>query len=283
MTTQPLLRPDDADVVRAELRALRGDLGVPLVFGGQVTEGTLLISELLGARGAGLRGLHVPTGSGLGGRVIAEQRPALVTDYVLERTITHQFDRPVVAEGIRSIVAAPVVVGGRARAVLYAAVRTDQPLGIRAIDVIMHAGRRLTAEFTVRDEVDRRLRLLASVPAPPATGAAAGLEELRAVHAEIRDLAARVQDAEVGARLRSLSDRLGHLGGRPAAGGVALTARETDVLAQIALGCTNAETAGRLALEPETVKSYLRNAMRKLGAHTRHEAVVQARRRGLLP
>ncbi|NEC73664.1 helix-turn-helix transcriptional regulator, partial [Streptomyces rochei] len=34
---------------------------------------------------------------------------------------------------------------------------------------------------------------------------------------------------------------------------------------------------------PETVKGYLRSAMRKLGARTRGAAVVAARRAGLLP
>jgi len=63
----------------------------------------------------------------------------------------------------------------------------------------------------------------------------------------------------------------------------ALAPRELDVLAQVALGCTNSETAQRLSLRPETVKSYLRSAMTKLGARTRHEAVVRARRLGFLP
>jgi DNA-binding CsgD family transcriptional regulator len=62
-----------------------------------------------------------------------------------------------------------------------------------------------------------------------------------------------------------------------------LTARELDVLAQVALGCTNGEVARRLSLRPETVKSYLRSASGKLGSRTRHEAVSRARSRGLLP
>jgi DNA-binding CsgD family transcriptional regulator len=63
----------------------------------------------------------------------------------------------------------------------------------------------------------------------------------------------------------------------------ALSPREIDVLAQVALGATNAEAATRLSVRAETVKSYLRSAMSKLGAHSRHEAVVLARRAGLLP
>lgn len=63
----------------------------------------------------------------------------------------------------------------------------------------------------------------------------------------------------------------------------ALTARELDVLAQVALGCTNAEAAARLSLSVETVKAYLRNASAKLGAKGRHAAVSRARVLGLIP
>jgi len=38
-----------------------------------------------------------------------------------------------------------------------------------------------------------------------------------------------------------------------------------------------------LSLRPETVKSYLRTVMTKTGTRTRHEAVVAARKLGLLP
>ena len=55
------------------------------------------------------------------------------------------------------------------------------------------------------------------------------------------------------------------------------------MLAQVALGCTNAEAAERLSLKPETVKSYLRSAAAKLGTHSRHEAVSKARRSRLIP
>lgn len=282
MVSSSLLRPRDADAVRAELRAVRAKLGVPLVFGGEVTEGSLLISELVGARTAGLRGLHVPSGYGLGGRVLAHRRPGVITDYASDRSITHQFDKPVLAEGIRSIVAVPVIVQSDARAVLYAAVRDRHPLGVRAVDAMVQAGRRLAAEFAVRDEVDRRMRLLASAQTQMA-GSVAELEELRAVYAELRDVASATDDPALRTRLRALSHRLGALGGGAPEPTVSLSSRETDVLAQVALGCSNAEASRRLSLLPETVKSYLRNAMRKLGANTRHEAVVIARLHGLLP
>ncbi len=55
------------------------------------------------------------------------------------------------------------------------------------------------------------------------------------------------------------------------------------MLACVAAGATNGAAAGGLGLTAETVKAYLRSAMRKLGARTRGEAVVAARRAGWLP
>ncbi|MFD4433559.1 response regulator transcription factor, partial [Nocardia sp. NPDC058497] len=85
-------------------------------------------------------------------------------------------------------------------------------------------------------------------------------------------------------RLSGVCDRLtGVLAGEPSDEVPRLSRRELDVLAQIALGCTNQEAALRLSLGAETVKSYLRQAMSKLDARTRHEAVALARRHRLLP
>jgi DNA-binding NarL/FixJ family response regulator len=55
--------------------------------------------------------------------------------------------------------------------------------------------------------------------------------------------------------------------------------RQADALAA---GCTNQEIADRLSILPTTVKTHLRNAMRKLGARNRVEAVSAARHAGLL-
>ena len=62
-----------------------------------------------------------------------------------------------------------------------------------------------------------------------------------------------------------------------------LTPREVDVLAQVAVGCSNIEVATRLSLRVETVKSYLKTAMVKLDSRNRGEAVFTAQRAGLIP
>jgi PAS domain S-box-containing protein len=66
---------------------------------------------------------------------------------------------------------------------------------------------------------------------------------------------------------------------RAAAGGK-LSAREREVLRMLAQGATASEIARRLFLSRATVATHVRNAMVKLGAHTRIEAVVLALRGG---
>ncbi|MGF6883665.1 DNA-binding CsgD family transcriptional regulator [Nocardia sp. GAS34] len=282
-----LLRPRDSDALRAELRQVAAASGLPVVFGGEVRAGTLLLSEFLGTRTSAMRGLLVRPDSGVGGAAVVSGRLTSVSDYRVASTITHHYDAPVLTEGLRAVVGMPVVVGGESRAVLYIATRDPGPIGDRAADLARQAGRRLAVELAIRDEVDRRLRLReAAAPVPEGTPADAVVaEQLRGIHAEIRGIAQTLDDAHARSRLRELSDRVAQLMSGPHLldDAPSLAPRELDVLAQIALGCTNGETAERLSLRPETVKSYLRSAMTKLGARTRHEAVVRARRLGFLP
>ncbi|MBB5911981.1 DNA-binding CsgD family transcriptional regulator [Nocardia transvalensis] len=283
-----VLRPRDADALRAELRQIAAVTRMPVVFGGEVHAGTLVLSEFVGTRTSAMRGLAVSPSSGVGGAAVASKRPTSVADYRVASTITHHYDAPVLTEGLRAVVGVPIVVGGESRAVLYVASRDPGPIGGRAAELAVQASRRLSAELAIRDEVDRRIRLReaaesAESGAPIADAVVA--EQLRDIHAEMRGIAQTVTDAVARTRLRDLSDRLTRLLSAPDVldNPPALAPRELDVLAHIALGCTNAEAAQRLSLRPETVKSYLRSAMTKLGAHTRHEAVVRARRAGLLP
>ncbi|MBF6174856.1 LuxR C-terminal-related transcriptional regulator [Nocardia blacklockiae] len=280
-----LLRPRDADALRAELRRVAADSRMPVVFGGHVHGETLILSEFFGTRTAAMRGLAVSPSSGVGGAAVASRRPASVADYRVASTITHHYDQPVLTEGLRAVVGVPVVVGGESRAVLYIASRDAGPIGGRAADLAVQASRRLAIELAVRDEVDRRLRLREAASTAPAVTDAVVTEQLRDIHAEMRGIAQTVADPTARTRLRELSERLARLLAGPEIPSDAppLSPRELDVLSHIALGCSNNEAAQRLSLRPETVKSYLRSAMTKLGAHTRHEAVVRARRAGVLP
>lgn len=279
-----LLRPSDGDALRAELRVLSSLSGLPVVFGGPVHAGSVVLNEFVGTRTDGMRGLVVAPSSGLGGAAVATGRPRSVADYRSASTITHHYDVPVLGEGLRAVVAVPVVLGGDVRAVLYVANRDSGAIGDRIADEMVQAARRLSTELAIRDEVDRRLRLRA-VRETATTADAVVTEQLRALHTELRDITQGVSDATARTRLRGVSEKLARLVSGVAApdAAVTLAPRELDVLAHVALGCTNLEAAQRLSLRAETVKSYLRSAMTKLGAHNRHEAVVRARRLGLLP
>ncbi|WP_312034123.1 MULTISPECIES: LuxR C-terminal-related transcriptional regulator [unclassified Rhodococcus (in: high G+C Gram-positive bacteria)] len=281
----PLLRPCDGDAVRGELRVLATHGVAPVVFGGQVHNDVLRLSEFVGTRTTGLKGLSIPPHSGLGGRVIARHSPASVHDYRRSTTITHQYDRPVLNEGLRSVLAVPVMVSGRPRVVLYAAVRECIPIGERTINLVLGAARRLGTEMSVRDEVDRRLQMLDALKECGTNSSTT--EELRDIHADLRSVAQLVSDKTVQSRLHELSERIAALRRPENALGpesdVRLAPREIDVLSQVALGCTNSEAAQRLSVGTETVKSYLRSAMNKLGTSSRHESVVTARKLRLLP
>lgn len=278
-------RGEATDIRAALLRMRRSGL-LPVAFGGLVAGAgaqQFRISELAGADTDSLRGLAVRTGNGLGGKALALGRPYSVTDYGSSRAISHEYDAAVAGEGLRSVLAVPIVVHRQVRGVLYGALRQPYALGDRPLAVALDAARDLEQALAVREEARR---LLASCQAPVAADPRAW-EEVREAHTELRALAGRIPDMRLRQELLAACARLASAAVPSASAArpplVQLTPRELDVLATVASGATNAVAAARLRLRPETVKSYLRSAMRKLGAHTRLEALAAARRTGLLP
>ncbi|GGV72010.1 helix-turn-helix transcriptional regulator [Streptomyces griseoloalbus] len=272
--------------IRGALARLRRSTGLPVAFGGLVEPGRrqVRISELSGTATPALSALAVTSGNGLGGRAVALARPCAVTDYSVSRQISHEYDAPVAAEGLRSVVAVPVVVRRRVRAVLYGALRTAQPLGDRTLGEAVQAARDVEQALVVREEAAELLA--AARPRPERSGPAAGAsgaawEQVREAHAALRALAPRIADPTLRAELLDACALLTTDTAPPSA--VRLAPREVDVLACVAAGATNGLAAERLGVTAETVKAYLRSAMRKLGVRTRGQAVVAARRAGWLP
>ena len=62
----------------------------------------------------------------------------------------------------------------------------------------------------------------------------------------------------------------------------ALTPRQAQVLRLLARGCSTVQIAAQLGLADETVRNHVRGVLRRLGVHSRLEAVVAAHDRGLL-
>lgn len=244
------------------------------------------MTSIVGNRTHSLDGLRVRPERGLGGRAMTEMRPRMTSDYGSSQQITHDYDGFVLGEGLRTLLAIPIVVDGRSRGVLYAGAWEEAPVGGVSTAPAMTVADSVASELRVRDEVERRMR---SFSPRPQNFSPSHREELRESFAELRSISADVTDAQLRERLARLERRLLTVAGDepPVQTGpiaaVHLSPRETDVLACAALGETNAEIASQLGLREGTVKAYLGTAMSKLDASTRHAAVARARRAGLLP
>lgn len=258
--------------------------GLPVAFGGFERANAIEVTSIVGSRTPYLSGLVVHAERGLGGRALVERRPRLALDYRSSRNITHDYDRAVLGEGISTLFAVPIVVAGRSRGVLYCGSWETTAFGENTARAALAVASGLGAELRVREEVGRRLALVA--PQEPAVDVSAR-EELREAYAALRRISADVTDNGIRARLADIERRLAELTRDRTAPlealDVRLSPREVDVLSCAALGQTNAEIAKTLSLREGTVKSYLQSAMSKLDASTRHAAVARARRAGLLP
>lgn len=253
------------------LHRLRRLSGVPVAFVGTAPRATgrrrhLVLGHLAGTFGTSLDGLVVRSGLGLGGSVLRDGVPRRVDDYATTTDITHEYDRMVVhEERLTSIFAVPVVVAGEVRTVLYGAVRDRRPIGDRALRAAEVLADQLRQD--VEDALHR------AEPASPGTAGAL---------AELAEIVAGTADPVLRARLARIHRELSGTPGHPVGEAPALAPREVDALRLVAVGATNVEIAARLGLSPETVKAYLRTAMRKLGARNRTAAVHTARQAGIL-
>ena len=255
--------------IQAALVRIRQRSGVSLAWAGELDADRVVLNRFDGPVAGPLRNVRLEIGYGLGGKVVARRRPVAVDDYVRTSDITHHYDRIIRAEGLHAMSAVPVIVGRSVVAVLYGALRTTGSIDDRGLDVLVDEARALEQDLVVlagRAEHDDAAELRARI---------------RAAHTRLRMIAPLVGSAEIRDELRAAAEELvGQASTTPV---VPLTGRELDVLGQIAAGRTNPAVAATLGLTTHTVKSYVRSAMRKLGAQTRLEAVVLARRTGQLP
>ncbi len=285
MIAHPRTESDEQLVARA-VGELARRTRFPVAFGGLEHDGAVHVTAVVGNRTRSLEGLVVEPARGLGGRALVEKRPRLAVDYGSSRSITHDYDRAVLGEGISTLFAVPVMVRGDARGILYCGSWSQSPIGDLVTRPAFTVAGELGTELHVREEVERRLAVMPP-PAARSALAPAAREQLRESYAELRAIAATVDDPSVRARLTMIENRLAalsHDGGEgPGETDVHLSPREIDVLACAALGDTNAAIATTLSLKEVTVKSYLQAAMAKLDASTRHAAVAKARRAGILP
>jgi DNA-binding CsgD family transcriptional regulator len=268
LDTDSVLRPSDYEFVRAQSGQLRRTMGIPVVFAGLRDGPGVRVTVSVGHRTSALKTIHVTPSRGLGGLSWQSREPMIVRGYHAASEITHDFDDQILGEGITDLVAAPFVVDGDVRGLIYAGYRGD---GYGAPSVVDHLVRQadfISAELRTRDEVDRRVAALAARDHQrfDSDSSARWLTQLGAIAADSADPQTR----------RRLETLISIVTG-PRSPHIELTRRQLQVLSLVELGLSNKDVAVRLGLTTETVKTYLRSAMVRLGARTRHEAVIKAR------
>lgn len=271
---------DDAEVIKSSLVSLKNATGIPVTMYAEVTENVKMqINHWVGLRTPALQNLTVESGAGVGGRVLATRRPVGVSDYLRAKVITHEYDDRIRDEGLHSLVAVPVIVSRLVRGVLYGGVHSSVRLGDKVLEEVTMTARCLEQDLAVVDACRNMDRAGNGKGGRIMNGAE--WEQVRSTHSKLRMLANRVDDEKLRQELELLCDQM--VTPVRVKQTTKLSARELDVLACVALGHTNVEAAEEMGIGAETVKSYLRSVMRKLGAHTRYEAVNAARRIGALP
>jgi DNA-binding CsgD family transcriptional regulator len=264
--------------IRTRLLELQRVTGLPVVFGGTVPggsgDGRFAITAQVGTISDALSGLVIRRGRGLGGTALERGVPCRVDDYAAARAITHDYDTMVAEEKLTSIFAFPVRVDGEVRSVLYGAVRSGDPIGDRTL---RRAG-------LVASQLQADLRSAPVAGLPPVDDSGDGT---RRALVELADIIAATPDAQLRDRLARIHREFSGAAGAPepadptAEGPEKLTRREADVLRLVAVGASNNEIADQLDLSVQTVKAYLRSAMRKLKVRNRTAAVHVGRAAGL--
>ncbi|HXM56551.1 MAG TPA: GAF domain-containing protein [Candidatus Dormibacteraeota bacterium] len=213
-------------VLDGMVAAVPESAGTDVAFVG-VPDGDDRIVLLHKARAAtsALDRLVVPAGWGLAGRVMDSRRPHWVRDYLTADSIAHveRIDSSVAAEGVRAILAVPILHQGRVLGVLYAGQRRVTAFDGRAVDAVLEAAGRAATAVTIAE----RARHHAEV----------------AVQEERRRLALELHDS-VGAMLFAIGAGVRGLGGEPA-----LDAGVRSRLAAIERQAGEAAATLRLSLE----------------------------------
>jgi signal transduction histidine kinase len=186
---------DRRTAFRAILDRLPGDIGVDVAWIGEVDpSGDIVLGHAVRTRTDAVDGLVVPPGVGLGGLVMQTGRPAWVADYPSASDLSRQFSRQAEREGVRGMIAVPLVHGGRPLGVLYAADRAETHYGDLAVTALEVAAARAANAAVVAE----RARHSAEV---------AVLEERRRLAMQLHDTVGAMLFT-IGAGVRSLGDDL---------------------------------------------------------------------------
>jgi LuxR family transcriptional regulator, regulator of acetate metabolism len=185
---------DRAEAVRRIVARVPELVGVDVAWVGEPDGADrIVLGQTVNSLGA-IEGLVVPVGVGLGGQVLASRRPLWVSDYIGASDISEHFKGGCAVEGIKAMIAVPIIGAGQLRGVLYAANRRETAFGDRTTLALEQVAARTAAAEVVAE----RARHAADV----------------AVHEERRRLSLELHDT-VGAMLFTIGAGIRRLGAEP--------------------------------------------------------------------
>lgn len=123
-------------IVRHAHELIGTDVTYLSVFDDPYSELTLRAVE--GSLSPEFRTAHVPGNTGVGGRVVETQSAFWVSNYLTDRSLTHDpgFDAVLQAEGIVALLGVPLRDGTRVFGILYAADRVERPFDIDEVALL---------------------------------------------------------------------------------------------------------------------------------------------------
>lgn len=182
---------------RSILEHLPGEVGVDVTWIGELDRsGDLVLGHSVRTHTDAIDGLVVAPGIGLGGRILQTGRSDWVPDYTVDADLINPFVAQVEREGLKGVVAVPLVHAGRIFGVLYGADRAETAYSDVTLTALESAAARATSAAIVAE----RARHSAEI----------------AVHEERRRLALQLHDTvgamlfTIGAGVRKLGDDLAH-------------------------------------------------------------------------
>jgi LuxR family transcriptional regulator, regulator of acetate metabolism len=186
---------DRRTAFRSILDRLPDEIDIDVAWIGELdARGNIVLGHAVRTRTDAVEGLVVPPRIGLGGRVLHTGRPHWVADYPTAASLTRPFSTEAQREGVKGMVAVPLVHGGRCLGVLYGADRSEGRYGDLTVTALEAAAARAANAAVVAE----RARHSAEV----------------AVHEERRRLALQLHDTvgamlfTIGAGVRKLGDEL---------------------------------------------------------------------------
>ena len=188
---------DRRTAFRSILQHLPDEIGLDVAWIGELDHtGNLVLAHSVRTRTDAIDGLVVPPGIGLGGRILQTGRSDWVPDYTVDANLINPFVAQVEREGLKGVVAVPLLHAGRIYGVLYGAHRAETSYSDLTLEALEAAAARATSAAIVAE----RARHSAEI----------------AVHEERRRLAMQLHDTvgamlfTIGAGVRQLGDDLAH-------------------------------------------------------------------------